>query len=230
MEDPLASLSLEEAEEDPIQLSSEAVNKEKSYKYCLMGTFLTSSVVHFPAMRSTLANVWHPVGGIFITDLENGRFLFRFYFAVDVDRVLSNGPWNFNSHLLIPHRLQKGEDPLEVPLVEVNFWVIIHAVCRLLGVNSSVNLERCLGLPSIVGRNKKAAFRNLKERMLKRVSSWSSSLLSVGGKEILIKVVLQSLPLYAMSCFLLPSSLCKELEAITAKFWWQKKPGKSSLH
>ncbi|MBA0783036.1 hypothetical protein Gotri_000822 [Gossypium trilobum] len=51
-------------------------------------------------MRSTLANVWHPIGGVSISDLENDRFLFRFYFEVDVDRVERNGPWNFNSHLL----------------------------------------------------------------------------------------------------------------------------------
>ncbi|MBA0628413.1 hypothetical protein Godav_023138 [Gossypium davidsonii] len=39
-----------------------------------------------------------------------------------------------------------------------------------------------------------------------------------GVKEVLIKAVLQATPLYAMSCFLLPSSLCKKLEAMITRW------------
>ncbi|KAA3477021.1 reverse transcriptase [Gossypium australe] len=83
-------------------------------------------------------------------------------------------------------------------------------VCRLLGVNSSINLEKYLDLPPTVGRNKKRVFKDIKEKIIKRVFSWSSRLLSVGGKEAIL--------MYAMSCFLLPLSLYKELEAIMARF------------
>nr|KJB65964.1 hypothetical protein B456_010G122700 [Gossypium raimondii] len=72
-------------------------------------------------MRLTLANIWHPIGEVSILDLENGRFFFRFYFKVDVDRVEKNGPWNFNSHLLVLHRLKHGENPLTVQLLELYF-------------------------------------------------------------------------------------------------------------
>ena len=34
-----------------------------------VGCFLTASIIHFPAMRSTMANLWHPVCGIQIRDL-----------------------------------------------------------------------------------------------------------------------------------------------------------------
>ncbi|MBA0746329.1 hypothetical protein Gogos_008860 [Gossypium gossypioides] len=87
----MASLSLEEMEEDSIQLGVESVDNKISYANCFAGMFLASSMVHFQAMRSTLANVWHPIGGVSIPDLENGRFLFRFYFQVDVDWVERNG-------------------------------------------------------------------------------------------------------------------------------------------
>ncbi|KAL1149784.1 hypothetical protein V6Z11_A10G214000 [Gossypium hirsutum] len=33
-----------------------------------------------------------------------------------------------------------------------------------------------------------------------------------------------------MNCFLLPSTVCKELEVILARFWWQKKTGRRGLH
>lgn len=51
-------------------------------------------------------------------------------------------------------------------------------------------------------------------------------MLSIGGKEVLIKVVLQAIPMYAMSCFLLSSYFCKELKSVIARFWWQKSAGK----
>lgn len=103
-------------------------------------------------------------------------------------------------------------------------------VRQILGVRSSNNLKSYLGLPSMVGRNKRLAFKDLKEHLLKRVASWNARLLSIEGRELLIKVVLQVIPLYTMSCFLLPSSLCKDMEVIIAKFWWQKKSGQKGLH
>lgn len=46
------------------------------------------------------------------------------------------------------------------------------------------------------------------------------------GKEVFIHSVLQALPTYSMSCFLLPKTLCVDLECIMAKFLWQKGPSK----
>ncbi|MBA0843769.1 hypothetical protein Goarm_000929, partial [Gossypium armourianum] len=43
-----------------------------------------------------------------------------------MDRVLWGSPWTFNNHLLVLHRLRKGEDPNFVPLVFVEFWVQVH--------------------------------------------------------------------------------------------------------
>ncbi|MBA0734290.1 hypothetical protein Gogos_018220 [Gossypium gossypioides] len=42
-------------------------------------------------MRSMLENAWHPIGGVSISDMENGRFLFRFYFEVNVDQARQLG-------------------------------------------------------------------------------------------------------------------------------------------
>ncbi|KAG8491125.1 hypothetical protein CXB51_014281 [Gossypium anomalum] len=115
MEDFIASLSLEEAEEESIQLRVESSDSETSYANYFVGVFLTSSVVHFQSMRLTLANVWYPIGGVSISDLEN-----------DVDRVEKNSLWNFNSHLLVLRRLKQRENPLTVQLLEVDFWTLIH--------------------------------------------------------------------------------------------------------
>lgn len=44
--------------------------------------------------------------------------------------------------------------------------------------------------------------------------------LSSAGKEVLIKAVLQSIPTYIMSCFLLTGYLIKKVESAIRAFWW----------
>ncbi|PPS16548.1 hypothetical protein GOBAR_AA04032 [Gossypium barbadense] len=39
------------------------------------------------AMRTTLVNLWHPHGGVKITYMGEKRFLFQFYYEIDLDRA-----------------------------------------------------------------------------------------------------------------------------------------------
>ncbi|KAA3466274.1 reverse transcriptase [Gossypium australe] len=103
-------------------------------------------------------------------------------------------------------------------------------VLGILGVRPSTNMEKYLGLPSLVGRCKKASFQALKEQFLLRIKGWCTRFLSQGGKEVFIKAVLQAIPTYAMSCFLLPKGFCDELEKTIARFWWQKSFGRKGIH
>lgn len=50
------------------------------------------------------------------------------------------------------------------------------------------------------------------------------------GKEILLKAVALSIPTYSMSCFLLPTSFCLELEGLMSKFWWGQKREERKIH
>lgn len=54
---------------------------------CFVRTFLTLSVVNFMSMRATLVNVWHPIRGIMITDLSEGKFLYRLFHKVDAVHI-----------------------------------------------------------------------------------------------------------------------------------------------
>lgn len=64
--------------------------------------------------------------------------------------------------------------------------------------------DRYLGLPVVLRRKCLECFVHIKDRLWKKLKGWKDKLLSVAGKEILIKVVGQSLPIYSMNCFLLP--------------------------
>jgi hypothetical protein len=79
---------------------------------------------------------------------------------------------------------------------------------------------RYLGMPSMIGRNKKALFGYLKDRMWKKIQNWSGKHLSKAGREVLVKSVAQAIPAYCMSSILLPESLGEELEKIINSFWW----------
>uniref|UniRef100_A0A803QC75 Reverse transcriptase domain-containing protein n=1 Tax=Cannabis sativa TaxID=3483 RepID=A0A803QC75_CANSA len=90
--------------------------------------------------------------------------------------------------------------------------------------------EKYLGLPSYSGRDKKEMFSNIKERIWKLMNSWNEKIFSAGGKEILLKAVVQSIPTYAMSCFRLPAYFCKQVESMMANFWWGLTENGSRIH
>ncbi|MBA0638360.1 hypothetical protein Godav_025136 [Gossypium davidsonii] len=73
MEADLAGLTLEEEEDEILQIQTkEGTNGDGEFLQ-LVGCFLTASIVHFPAMRSTMAKLWHPIRGVQITDLGGKR-------------------------------------------------------------------------------------------------------------------------------------------------------------
>lgn len=58
--------------------------------------------------------------------------------------------------------------------------------------------------------------------MKERIRSWDSRVIvSKSGKEVLIKSAAQSLPVFAMSVFLLPVEIIKDIERSLAKYWWK---------
>lgn len=66
----------------------------------------------------------------------------------------------------------------------------------------------------------KGKFQTLQEKLWKRIIMWGDNFLSNGGKEVMLKAVLQAIPVYVMSIFQLPDSVCDDLNKITCNFWW----------
>lgn len=46
----------------------------------------------------------------------------------------------------------------------------------------------------------------------------------------MIKDVLSAIPIYSMTCFKLPLSLCKRIQSALTKFWWDAKPRKKKMY
>ncbi|KAK5803803.1 hypothetical protein PVK06_031452 [Gossypium arboreum] len=73
MENELAQLSINDEEDKVLQIQPD-LNREGRWEiFQLVGCFLTASVIHFPVMRSTLANLSHPVWDVQIRDLGEKR-------------------------------------------------------------------------------------------------------------------------------------------------------------
>ena len=96
-------------------------------------------------------------------------------------------------------------------------------ILAILGPMQDSRHSKYVGLPSFIGRSKNQVFSILKERVGQKFAGWKGKLLSIGGKEILIKAVTQAMPSYTMSCFQLPQGLCEDLKSMMRNFWWDKK-------
>ncbi|KAL9666289.1 hypothetical protein QQ045_000617 [Rhodiola kirilowii] len=99
----------------------------------------------------------------------------------------------------------------------------------ILGMKSVAKVERYLGLPICFSRRKVDLFSFIESRIWKKVNGWKEKFLSAAGKEILIKSVIQSIPIYAMSCFKFSVGLNKRLFSLVAKYWWNDAKEKSYI-
>jgi hypothetical protein len=77
-----------------------------------------------------------------------------------------------------------------------------------------------LGLP-IGGDPRRLGFwEPVLARIRSRLSGWGSRFLSFGGRLVLLKSVLTSLPVYALSFFKAPSGIISSIESLLIHFFW----------
>jgi hypothetical protein len=58
------------------------------------------------------------------------------------------------------------------------------------------------------------------------VHGWLELLLSMAGKEVLIKAVAQAIPSYSMACLRFPRGLCQHINSLLRNFCWGSKEGR----
>lgn len=93
-------------------------------------------------------------------------------------------------------------------------------ILEIVGLPTTQRYDSYLGLPTLVGKSRTTTFPNITERVWKQLQNWKIKLLSQAGKEILLKTVIQAIPTYCMSVFLLPKTLCLEINSLMQRFWW----------
>ena len=92
------------------------------------------------------------------------------------------------------------------------------------------NCEKYLGLTMVGGKSKVGTFKELQERITKKVMGWKEKTISKSGRETLIKLVAQAIPTYSMSIFKIPRSVCEDINSVLAKYWWGQTRSEKKIH
>jgi hypothetical protein len=93
-------------------------------------------------------------------------------------------------------------------------------ILTLSGLTETTRFDTYLGLLVLVGISIMQSFNGIIDRIWKRLNNWKVKFLSQAGKEIFLKAVVQAISTFSMSVFLLPVTLCKDLNHMMQKFWW----------
>ena len=87
----------------------------------------------------------------------------------------------------------------------------------MFGAQVMTNCEKYLGhLLMVGGKSKVDTYKDLQERITKRVMGWKEKTISKVGREMLIKTVAQAIPTYSMSIFKLPKKVCDDINSVLA--------------
>ena len=87
-----------------------------------------------------------------------------------------------------------------------------------------------LGLLLGFKRNSKIAWEPILSRIRSRLAPWKRRFINKGGRSVLIKSVLSSIPTYFMSVFGIPVGVAKEIEKLQRSFFWGDGSEKRKIH
>jgi len=107
---------------------------------------------------------------------------------------------------------------------------VIRRVGRITGYQNKEFPFIYLGCPIYVERKRVTLFANLISKMARKCSGWQNRMLTKGGKAVLIKSILQSMPVHLFSALNPPKTVIKKVEKILTDFFWGMVDGKTKYH
>ncbi|XP_015934406.2 uncharacterized protein LOC107460547 [Arachis duranensis] len=106
-------------------------------------------------------------------------------------------------------------------------WV--QRMCGVLGCKQANLPVKYLGI--WLGANPRLVktWKPLIDKVEEKLSLWKAKILNKTGKLVLIKSVLNSLPVYYMSLYKMPKAVAEKLISLQRRFLWSKKDEKSGM-
>jgi hypothetical protein len=91
-----------------------------------------------------------------------------------------------------------------------------HAIMPFQVTNT---IDKYLGMPTTMRRARSQNFNFIMDKIWGKLKGWKEKNLSFAGRSILISAVVQAIPTYMMSCFLIPNAICAQIEKAICNFW-----------
>jgi len=95
-----------------------------------------------------------------------------------------------------------------------------RAITRILGFSMASLPSNYLGAPLIASALKHSSWSSLLERLEARLHQWTYRALNMASRIVLIKAVLQSMPLYLFSILAAPKWVLKNIKQLQCNFLW----------
>lgn len=105
----------------------------------------------------------------------------------------------------------------KTPLI---YFIRLRKLTRIRQLEFTITYLRC---PIFYGRKKSVYFEEILRKISRRILAWQSRLLTFGGKLILTRHVLQTMPIYLLSTMNPTVTIIKTIHQVLAKFFWKKK-------
>jgi hypothetical protein len=132
--------------------------------------------------------------------------------AYETTHFLKNKRRGKDGYLALRLDMSKAYDRVE--------WDFVEAMLIKLGFHRIfIDLLKCVRLIKY----------NIKVNNEFTKTLFKEKLLSMAGKEILIKVVAQAIPTYVMACFDLTKSFCNQVRTMVRQYWWSQQE-KDKIH
>lgn len=77
-----------------------------------------------------------------------------------------------------------------------------------------------LGLKVGINHRRDSSWKNLVDKIRRRLDLWNDKHISLGGRITLVQAVLSAVPIYCLSFFRLPKKILREIVSIQRKFLW----------
>ncbi|KAL5765918.1 hypothetical protein ACOSP7_016535 [Xanthoceras sorbifolium] len=111
-------------EEGPVHSVGGNVKIEGSKKLALslVGKSLAGRQINRDAFRILIPKIWWLASDVNVELVIDNIFAFHFQNALDKNRVLAGGPWNFNNYLFILEELRGWGDISKMSFSKADFW------------------------------------------------------------------------------------------------------------
>ena len=87
----------------------------------MVGKLLSPRRIHVPSFKEQVIAMCRLGRGIFVQELNDKGFLFKFFHEYDISRVLEGGPWIYDNMYILIHHLMPNEAPAIVLLNSLDF-------------------------------------------------------------------------------------------------------------